>query len=263
MQQAFFKQPKYVHSCWLVLVVLLMWNAKQQDKQLQEQRLNQAHRVKSIETPSSTSATIQQNLASSAAQSKSSFTEEKPQLSFAEQEKITLQGLAQKTQLHYVAVYGSNAQEYNQEEKRARYAQCNRRQQPITQDCWEYAYSAQKENTQNTVTVHILSNKKVTLVLNAYEPVQWILKGNTQNIALVYLSGYHSSSLMRRLPRSVPVYASFYDPSDCDFCQKSQLHYFQSEKHASAIQGIMLDYFGNPLDSFQGQYRAKEFSIQH
>lgn len=167
--------------------------------------------------------------------------------------------------LHYIGVYQSNAREYTNEEQDTRRQECDKQNADSSsqnaKDCWDYAYRAEKLNVENTVTVHINSNKAVSLILTSYEPVKWVIKGNTHNLKLVYLSGYNQSDISRHFRKPTQVYSSFYNSNACSSCSPSSLDYFYGYELNSELQRNIQRDFGKALNSFQGGYRAKSFNI--
>lgn len=262
--------PIFVHACWLTMILFAM-NSSNSTLQTQNQAVppNDSKTVHitdaapdkitpepPIDTPKRNNhfqLDTSTNQAESRAVTSASSTE-----NMMQQQKLKLQQLVADSKLHYIGVYESSAQEYSNEEQRSRKAECESSQS--SHDCWEYAYRAKKE-VDNTVTVHINSQNNVSLILSSYDSVKWIITGNTQRVKFIYLTGYHASDVSIPSISSKKLYASFYDSSACSYCLSSNLEYFYGYQLDGKINNKVADYFGKPIDLFQGQYKAKQFYV--
>lgn len=261
--------PIFVHACWLSMILFAM-NSPNTTLQTQNQAVphndsKTAHIIEAapaeitpeppIDTPQRNHQfqVMNTNQAESRAVTSASSTE-----NMMQQQKIKFQQLVADSKLHYIGVYESSAQEYSNEEQRSRKAECESSQ--LSHDCWEYAYRAKKEVAE-TVTVHINSQNNVSLILSSYDSVKWIITGNTQRVQFIYLTGYHASDVSIPSVSSKKLYASFYDSSTCSYCLSSNLEYFYGYQLDGKINNKVVDYFGKPIDLFQGQYKAKQFYV--
>lgn len=165
------------------------------------------------------------------------------------------------SKMYYIGVYESSNRDYDINEQRQRMQECRASSSSShVSDCWEYAYRAEK-NVEDSITIQVNSKHKISLILTSYDSVKWIIKGNTQLVNFVYLSGYHSSELMIPHLGSRKIYAKFNDPSYCQTCLISPLNYFHGYKYDAQLIHTIERYFGKPIDLFQGEYRAKQFIV--
>lgn len=175
------------------------------------------------------------------------------------------QELIKDSKLHYIGVYESNANEYSTEEQRARYQQCRENTNNLTgqiEDCWDYAYRVQKSPDDRSVIVQINSHEPISLILTSYESVKWVLKGNTEQLRVVYLSGYEASEVSPEiLPNNAKLYGSFYKSPNCSRCFPSPFPHFNEYKRDQVPYQTIESRFGHPLASIQGMYAAHKFYI--
>lgn len=188
----------------------------------------------------------------------------KKQLS--EKTKQKFHEISKNTKIYYVGVYESNNKEYTSSEEQARLKECNEKYDlkiekgiyPTVRSCWDYAFRSEKENVRDIVIIHVNVKKPIVLVLTNYDAVEWVVKGNTQNIKMIYLSGYHGSEIHTNISQD-KIYSSFYKEDKCEFCMASHLPYFYGYENLD--QNMMENYFGQPVSYFQGKYKAKEFYL--
>ena len=260
-----FKNWIFVHLCWIVLIFTMI-------------KTEQKPTVNEMNTPSKNTIPEQINVRAPVPEqchdtnhnvthaisnvpsniNQNQAIEKKPLINFKE--------IIAGSELHYVGVYESNAREYTETEQRERRAECERRENDphssqIAQDCWHYAYRAEKTNVEQTVTVNINTHRKISLILTAYDSVKWVIRGNTQNLQLVYISGYHASDIAPRLSSSTKTYSNFHEGTTCSFCLGSDIPYFYGYENSADLQGKIQQYFQTPLTSFQGAYKAKNVHI--
>ncbi|MDM1248419.1 hypothetical protein HX005_13555 [Acinetobacter sp. R933-2] len=263
-----FKNWIFVHFCWIVLVLALIQTEQKpitdEITTSQLETLNTAKQI-NVRTPTSerdesfsTTATTHTVSNAPISINQNQATEKKSLVNFKD--------IIADSELHYVGVYESNAREYTQTEQRQRKTECesqanNPHSSKVASDCWHYAYRAEKKNVEDTVTVHINSHRKVSLILTSYDPVKWVIQGNTQNLKLVYISGYHASNIVPRLSSSTKTYSNFYEATTCSFCLGSDIPYFYGYENSGDLQSKIQQYFKTPLTSFQGAYSAKNVYI--
>ena len=258
--------PFFVHACWLTMILFAI-NSSHTTLPTQdlptpskENKVAQIPVATPVEnTPQPPVDTSQHNarleLGSRHIQQENQTASNE---SMMQQQKLKFQQLVSNSKLYYIGVHESNAQEYTNEEQRSRRAECESNQ--LSSDCWQYAYRAKKE-VDNTVTVHVNSQNNTSLILSSYDSVKWIITGNTQRVKFIYLTGYHSSDVSIPSISSKNIYASFYEGSTCSSCLISNLKYFHGYSLNSNIQNMVQDYFGKPVDLFQGQYKASQFYV--
>jgi hypothetical protein len=264
--------PTFVHACWLAMILLAM-NSSNTTLQTQDQKISNNDN-KAVEKPLTSQAnnnakqSLDMNNHDAQIQRDSrpfqlnnqTTQSTAPIYKLKELDKLKFHKLVENSKLYYIGVYESSAQEYTDEEQRNRKAECESSHQSSPLDCWDYAYRAIK-NVPKTVTIHINSQNNISLILSSYDSVKWIITGNTQRVNFIYLTGYHSSDVSIPAISSKNIYASFYDDSTCSSCSISNLNYFYGYKQDAKVYNITQDYFGKPLDLFQGQYKATKFSI--
>lgn len=260
-----FKNWIFVHLCWIVLIfAMIQTEQKPPANEINVLPENTAPKQINVRTPTSeqrhdTNHNVTHAMSDALSNiNQNQAIEKKPLVNF----KDIIAG----SELHYVGVYESNAREYTQTEQRKRFTECESRtnnihSSKVASDCWDYAYRAEKTDVENTVTVNINTHRKVSLILTAYDPVKWVIKGNTQNLNLVYISGYHAAEVSPRLSGSTKIYSNFHEGTTCSFCLGSDIPYFYGYENSSDLQSKIQQYFQTPLTSFQGAYKAKNVHI--
>lgn len=260
-----FKNWIFVHLCWIILVfVMIKTEQKTTVNEISISPETSAPRPVNVHTPTpkpphdTDNTSVTGTRSDTVLMNQNQAINNKPLVNFKE--------IIADSELHYVGVYESNAREYTQTEQQQRYAECesqanNPHSSKAASDCWHYAYRAEKKNVENTVTVNINSNRKVSLILTSYNPVKWVIKGNTQNLKLVYISGYHAAEVSPRLTNSTKMYSNFHEGTTCSFCLASDIPYFYGYENSGDLQSKIQQYFQTPLTSFQGAYKAKNVHI--
>ena len=169
------------------------------------------------------------------------------------------------TQLHYIAVNQSNASEYTLTEQRQRMEECSEkndfRNSENALKCHRYAYSTEKKEVEDVVVVQINNSAPMSLILSSSSRVHWILKGQTQNLKLIYVTGHNASELSGAFSPTTLRFSHFDQGINCSGCNSSILTTFHNTNLSPSLEKQLLENFGKPLDSFQGQHKAKEFII--
>lgn len=164
--------------------------------------------------------------------------------------------IAKNAKIYYVGVYESAQQS---EEQRKIFDQCQKQNEGKSAgDCHTQAYMQHRPDLKKAVTIHVNTKQPIILVLSNYEAVDWIVKGNTDKIRLIYATGYYGSEVHTKLTQG-KIYGSFYQDNICSGCLISYLPYWSEYKQPE--RSIMFDYFGKDISSFQGEYYGKTFHL--
>ncbi len=260
------KNIKLIHTFWIILVALLVI----QDSRIEHHQRNMVVQERSIQHDAGTA----QINARSEAPFNTTNSADMPSIKTTAQAEVkapssNFQKIIQGSKLHYIGVHESNASEYTEDEKRKRHKECSEqqtqqvaRQQSAVEDCWDYAYRILKDPENQDVIVQINSQQPVSLILTSYESVKWVLKGNVEQVKMVYMSGYESSDLSLNVSASkTKIFGSFYESLNCSRCMPSPLKYFDEYEQSRIPSHSIEQWFGHPLTSAQGTYKGHKFYI--
>lgn len=274
---SYFQNPVWVHCCWLIMIILTVYTVKpkpdikslstseekrQSDfhQEISQAAFNVAEHTNESSPDKNTVQVAQDAKIYAPGKEKNNSTQD-----LVDRQILGFHEKTKNSQLHYISVGQSNAREYSDAEERQRMDECRKKYDLSIPEngskCHEYAYLTLKENVDDTVTVQINNSSPISLILSSAKHVHWIIKGNTQNLKLIYVTGYQAAELSGRFNSETVRFSNFQEGSACVSCHASTLPIFHSSNLDSQLQNQLKQYFGKPLDSFQGQYKAKEFVI--
>ena len=266
-----------IHCCWLIVVIIAAKSVPP-EKEVQalapeknvSEEIEKHHRQQIIQAAEQAAeyAGHEQTQTDDSENAKLYVTDHEKRNAttglFNQQIKAFHQQIA-PTSLHYIAVNRSSAREYTKEEQHQRMEEC--RQKNDLSDpangvkCHRYAYSTEKENVDDVVVVEIQQSSPMSLILSSSSRVHWVLKGNTQQLQFIYVTGTEASDLSGHFSASTLRFSNFNTGPSCSGCHSSIIPPFHINHLRANDEKKLLEYFGKPLSSYQQQHASKAFMI--